>query len=438
MIKGVTMNMTTQTTSALNGTFTPPGSKSEAIRALFIAALSKGTSKVNNVPDSEDVADAIRCCEALGASIHRNGSVVNIIGQSIPFINTPECINTGNSGITTRFILPLLGLRERAESPIRVDCGDQMRARPIRGLMAALRQLGMRITCLEKPDSFPFMISGTLLGGQVTVEEPISQYVSALLNALPLAPIASEIHVANLVSRPYVNITKIFLDKQKINYSHVTALDTDIFNIKPNQQYQSFEYTLPGDFSSASYFIAAGLMFPGTICIEGLDINDTQGDKALIDIARQMGADIAVHEHHIMIHGGKPLQGISIDIEHAPDLLPTLAVLGTYANGKTEINNAAQARLKETDRIHSMTEGLRRMGAHILEKSDSMHIHGSTLKSANINGYGDHRTVMAMTLAGMRAEGRTMIQGAQAIQKTFPTFVNDMQRLGAALEWHHG
>lgn len=390
------------------------------------------------MPDSDDVADAIRSCEALGAKFHREGTVVNVTGQGTAFIHSSANIHTGHSGITTRFLLPLLGLRQPTETPIQVDCTEQMRARPIAGFIHALRQLGMTITCLDKPDSFPMKISGQLRGGSVVIDEPISQYISALLIALPLAPKASEIRVKNVVSRPYINITKTFLDRQNITYSHDFHLDSDIFHIEPNQAYHTFEHTLPGDFSSASYVIAAGLMFPGKISINGLNMHDSQGDKALIKIAQQMGADIAVDDHCIMINGGKPLHGISIDVQHVPDLLPTLAVLGTYANGTTELYNASQTRLKETDRIRSMTEGLSKMGAHIEERSDGMTIHTSLLRSANINGYGDHRTVMAMTLAGMRAKGQSTIHDAQAIQKTFPSFVNDMKTLGAALEWHHG
>ena len=200
-----------------------------------------------------------------------------------------------------------------------------------------------------------------------------------------------------------------------------------------NQTYQKFTQTISGDFSSASYLITAAVLLPGEVILEGLDMADPQGDKILIHLLIQMGANITINPNNIIIHGGKKLMGIKIDAADIPDLLPVLAVIGTQALGKTEIHNVKHARIKETDRIKSMSEGLTKLGAKITEHEDGLVIYQSTLKGSQLNGFGDHRTVMALSIAGLLANGVTQITDSEAIHKTYPTFVETMQSLGAKI-----
>ena len=413
------MKLIVKSAKNLQGTVTIPGSKSQSIRALMIALLSKGETKIENSLDSEDTRDAKKLCQDLGAELLSH----SIKSRGLPLKTNALNLNSGNSGISTCFILPILGLRENSEQEIILDCREQMRRRPIKSLISALKNLGMHI----EHDTLPIKIRGKLMGGKTEVDGSNSQYLSALLLALPCAPNDSEIRVRNLQERPYVELTLSWLRKHNIHYVHRQEADWDIYGIKANQQYHAIDVDVPGDYSSASYAIIAAAMLPGTVCICGLAEDDPQGDKKLICILEKMGADITVEKNKVIIRGGKPLKGLRIDAGDIPDLLPTLAVLGVYAQGKTEIINVAHARIKETDRIKSMMEGLQKLGAKIEEREDGMTIYQSDLQGTLVQGFDDHRTVMALSVAGLLARGITKITTAEAINKTYPSYVEDMQ-----------
>ncbi len=420
-------------TLSLQGTVTPPSSKSQSIRGLVFALLANGESQLFNCLTSEDLSDALRVCRALGATVHVTGNQLTLHSTGLPLTNTTNELYSGNSGITTCFLLPLLGLRQNHATPINVDCGNQMRDRLIDPLLIALRTLGLNIHSKENNHAFPLMISGSLQGGIATIDGLNSQYISALLIALPCADKDSVITVHHLHERPYVEMTLAWLNLQKIRYQHQRYCQYDVFHIPGRQTYPTFTINIGGDFSSASYFIAAAALCRGTVTVLGLDFNDAQGDKRLIPLLQTMGADITVEATRLIIRGGKILTGIVIDANDIPDLVPTLAVVGCYATGKTIITHAPQARFKETDRIHSMCEGLSRLGAKIDEQPDGMIICQSTLQGTRVKGYNDHRTVMALSVAGLLATGVTLIEDAQAIMKTFPDFVTLMQSLSAKM-----
>lgn len=429
------MFLIVEKTNGLNGSAVLPSSKSQNVRALLFALLAEGRTILENVLESEDTRDAIRVCESLGAKINQRRDILILESEGIPLIETTQHVHSGNSGITTRFILPALGYRKNLDIPIFLDCGEQMRARPIHSLVDALNDLGLTIEYRGKEHHFPLSVKGRLKGGKAVVDGLTSQYLSALLISLPCAEKDSEIIVRNLHERPYVKMTLQGLKEQKINYHHRIEGEYDIFNIIGNQRYHPFQKTIAGDFSSASYLMAAAVLMGEHVELLGLDMQDPQGDKRLVSILQEMGADIAVQSNRLIIRGGKPLKGMRIDANDIPDLLPTLAVIGTRAFGKTEITHVKQARIKETDRIRSMTEGLTRMGAKIIENEEGMTVYQSRLKGSKVEGYGDHRTVMALALAGMTADKTTVITEAESIDKTFPTFVDVMRGLGAKMKF---
>lgn len=431
------MNIFINKTPLLHGQVSPPSSKSQSIRAIILASLCEGESTLKNVLYSDDTQDAIDACRALGANIVKSDQQVIVKGSGLPLnVNATE-IHSGNSGITTHFVMPLLGLRKNADQPIILNCQSQMRARPIKLLVEALTHLGLHIQYLKNNDTLPIRISGKLTGGKTIVDGVTSQYLSALLFALPCAAHDSEIYVNHLQERPYAEMTLNWLKNQDIQFQHISNKDTDIYQIKGGQKYKNFNATMPSDFSSASYLIAAATLIPGEVILQGLNMTDPQGDKQLVTILQEMGADITIHPAYLHIHGGKGLTGIKINASDIPDLLPTLAVIGTYASGKTEISHVAHARIKETDRIQSMGAGLARMGAKIEEKEDGLIVHQSALTGACVKGYNDHRTVMALSIAGMIADGTTVIDEGESINKTFPTFVSIMQSMGARMEVEH-
>ena len=429
------MQLMVNKTLSLSGTAGLPGSKSQSIRGMFFALLAKGESTLFNVLDADDTQTAMRLCQTFGAEVAFKNGALTLTSRGVPAALTANEIHTDSSGLCTRFVLPLLGLRENFLDPILVSCSQQMQSRPIKSLLDALRVLGMQIQSIEQEEQLPVLVSGKLLGGKVEVDGTTSQYLSALLISLPCAPNDSEITVNNLHERPYVEMTLAWLKQQGIRFEHQQNNGSDIFSIPGGQGYQPFQSTIAGDFSSASCLLAAAALFPGEVELQHLDMNDAQGDKQLIHLLQKMGADIVVDEKKLKIKGGKPLQGIAIDANSIPDLLPALAVIATKAAGKTFIFNVEQARLKETDRIHSMTEGLTRMGATIEEHADGMTIYPSALQGAIVNGYGDHRTVMALSIAGLLAEGNTMITDGEAVTKTFPNYVQTMQSIGARIAY---
>lgn len=428
------MNLRVRKTERFTGVATVPGSKSQSIRALILATMARGESRLDNILVCDDTRDAQQVCRQLGAQLTVRGNQYTLVSDGLPLVTTATTLYTGNSGITTRFVLPLLGLRQNGDQAIVLDCGEQMRARPIRPLVEALRTLGMQIEYLGREGILPLKISGSLRGGAVEVDGITSQYTSALLLSLPCAPEDSVITVRNLHERPYVLMTLKWLEDLGITLHHEQRAGVDIFKIPGRQNYPALTVSIAGDFSSASYPIAAAALIPGEVELRGLDMDEPQGDKRIVNILQQMGADITVQPQALLIRGGKPLQNINIDANDIPDLVPTLAAIATQAAGTMQITNVKQARIKETDRIHSMREGLAAMGAQIEEHDDGLTIHHSTLHGTVVKGYGDHRTVMALALAGMMAEGETRITEAESVAKTFPSFVRLMTSLGASMQ----
>jgi len=426
-------------TGKLLGEAQPPSSKSHTVRALLIAMLAKGTSRIINALDSEDTRAAMECCRRLGAEItaiknYTGGLDIKMTSRGIPLEPIETEIYTGNSGITTTFLMPIAGLRADAETPLKLDCGEQMKKRPLGPIIEALNGLGMEVRPIGGNESCPVRIKGRLEGGYAKIDGINSQYLSALLLALPCAPKNSEICVSNLKERPYVDMTLDWLAKQDIRLGHFKKDKTDIYKIIGRQNYHAFEKTIPGDFSSASYIIAAAAILPGEVIIHGMDMDDPQGDKRLVPILQSMGADIKIDGQDLRIHGGNPLKGMIIDCEDIPDLLPTLAVIGTIAEGKTTLLNSENARIKETDRMKSMSEELKKMGAAIEERKSSLVIRQSRLHGTLLHGHSDHRTIMALAVAGLLAEGQTEIDTAEAVGKTFPGFVETMNSLGADIK----
>jgi 3-phosphoshikimate 1-carboxyvinyltransferase len=417
----------------LCGKVLAPSSKSVSIRDMLFALLAKGKSTLFNPLVSDDTRSAGDVCEALGAKIKTIPNGITITSKGLPFTIRGREVNTGNSGITTRFILPLMGLRKDCTKPILLSCDQQMKARPIKPLVDALCRLGMHIQYLEQEGHLPLWVSGQLKGGVTEVDGLSSQYLSALLIGLPNAENNSVITVKNLHERPYVNMTLDCLKQRGIKYIHQRAEFSDTFYILGKQSYKPVHTCIKGDFSSASYVMAAAALTPGEVEIQGLDFKDAQGDKRLITILQEMGAKIEISQKNIKIKSNKRLKGIRIDANDIPDLLPTLAVIATQATGKTEIYNVLQARIKETDRIHAITTGLSQMGARIEENPDGIVVYQSHLKGSYLQGFGDHRTVMALTVAGIIASGTTLITDAIAVNKTYPEFIKTMQSIGAEI-----
>ena len=251
----------------------------------------------------------------------------------------------------------------------------------------------------------------------------------------PLAPEDTTIDVPLLNEKPYVGITLDWLERHGIALDY--EADYSQFRVPGGQHYTVVDRRIPGDFSSATFFLAAGAMGENALRCAGLDMTDTQGDKAVVEYLRQMGALITVSDDAVEVRGagsaGGQLEGCDLDLNATPDALPMMAVLGCYATGTTRLLNCPQARLKETDRIAVMREELEKMGARIEELPDGLVIHQSDLRGTALNGHDDHRVVMALAIAASGAKGETIIHGSEAADVTYPGFADALRSVGGLI-----
>jgi len=412
--------------SRLRGAAAMPGSKSHTIRAVMIATLAEGQSRVLAPLDSLDTQAAVTAGRAFGAEVELGAEwiVRGVAGRP----HTPEnVVDIGNSG-TTMFIA--VGVAALGEGYTVLTGDEQIRRRPAQGLVDALNELGAECFSTRGNGCAPLVIKGRLRGGRVEIDCPISQYLTSPLIACPLAEGDTEIRVTRLNEQPYAEMTLAWLDRRGIRCEREGL---SRFHIPGGQQYQAFEERIPADFSSATFFLCAAALVGEDVLLQGLDMNDVQGDKAVVDMLREMGADITVEPQGIRVRAAG-LRGAEFDLNATPDALPSLAVVGCFAEGETRLLNVPQARVKETDRLLVMREELAKMGGQVEELGDGLIVRHSPLKSAEVSGRGDHRVVMALGVAGLAAQGETVVDTAESAAVTFPDFVDLMQALGAGME----
>ncbi len=415
-------------TERLQGRIAIPASKSHTIRAVLMASLAEGTSILHRPLISEDTRAALNVCKALGASISEFDDRIEITGFGSAPAQPTQALDMLNSGTSTNLTLGLL-----AALGVQADVtGDSsLQTRPVQALTDALQKLGCSISFQGQTGCPPLAISGRMTGGSVVLDaSKSSQYVSSLLLACPLAPRETEIIVENPSELPYIDLTLAWLDEQQIRYAREGYTR---FVVPGNQHYRSFEKIIPADWSSAAFPLCAAALTDSDVILEGLDMNDTQGDKAIVEYLRQMGADITANPEGIRVQG-RALKGCTLNINATPDALPSLAVLGCCAAGRTMLTNVAQARVKETDRITVMAKELAKMGARITEQPDGLVIDAAPLTGTSVHGHHDHRIIMALAIAGLCATGTTSIDTAEAIAVTYPSFVESMQQLGAHIK----
>ncbi|HON05002.1 MAG TPA: 3-phosphoshikimate 1-carboxyvinyltransferase [Candidatus Ratteibacteria bacterium] len=423
------MKFIVKKTKSLTGTAEIPGSKSHTIRAIVIASLAQGQSKIFKPLESEDTMAAVNACKCLGAEINTEKKYWTIKGFSgTPLIPSSGYLDLKNSGTSFNLICGVVSL---GHFEVILDGDNSLRSRPVEPLLTALRNIGAQAVSINGNGKPPVKIKGRIKGGETTVDGINSQFLSSLLISSPLADNNTEITAVNLHEKPYVKMTLRWLDEQKIHYEKNE--DLSHFIVWGNQSYRPFKKRIPGDWSSATFPLVAAAITKSEILIKGLDLNDDQGDKKVIDYLRNAGAVINNSPEGIRIKGDM-LKGLEIDLNETPDALPALSVMGCMAEGITVLKNVQQARIKETDRISVMSEELTKMGADIKEMEDGLIIRKSNLKGTTVDGHKDHRVVMALTLAGLIAEGTTIITTAESVSVTFPGFLEMMKNLGANIE----
>ena len=414
--------------SQLKGEVRIPGSKSHTIRAVAIASLASGESTIRVPLDSNDTRAAVDAYRLLGTEIDLREDAWLVQGTGGELTAPENVIDVRNSGVTLRTGMASCALLRDGMAVLTGD--EQIRRRPAGPLAASLNDLGAKARSTRNTGTAPFVVEGRLKGGETSIEAVTSQYLSALLINCPLADGDTLIHVPLLNEAPYVEITLDWIRRHGIGLEQD---DLREFRIPGGQQYRAFDRAIPADFSSATFFLGAGALDDNDIVLRGLDMTDTQGDKAVVEYVREMGAEVTVAEDAIRVRS-KGLVGREFDLNDTPDALPMLAVLGCFARGTTRLVNVPQARIKETDRIAVMASELGKMGARVEELEDGIVVHESSLRGSEVEGYGDHRVVMALAVAGCCISGRTIIRGAEAAAVTYPEFADHMRSMGALIE----
>ena len=411
--------------SELTGKVPIPASKSHTIRALVIASLADGVSTIRSPLMSQDTESAIRVCRALGAKIEVGGDW-RVTGTGGNLSQPIDDIDVGNSGTTLYIAMGTAALGEGSTT----FTGDaQTQSRPAGPLIRSLNDLGAAVSSIGGNDMAPLKVKGRLKGGRTSIECPTSQYLTSLLLSCPLAEGDSEIEVTKLFEQPYVEMTLAWLDEQGIEYQR-DGLSR--FRIKGGQKFKAFDKTIPADFSSATFFLCAGTIAGQDVRVQGLDMNDSQGDKEVVAYLLGMGAMTILNNDSIHVSKSN-MRGIAIDMNSTPDALPAMAVTACFAGGETKLRNVPQARLKETDRVSVMCKELRKMGADIEELDDGLIVRESKLTGTVVDGHDDHRVVMALAVAGLGAQGTTIIEKAESVAITFPNFMELMRDIGGKI-----
>ena len=417
--------------SSLYGNITIPPSKSHTLRSLVFALMAKGTSHITNPLDSPDTCAMIRAIQSLGAKVEKKENTLLVTGATAKVYSSDTIIDSDNSGQVLRFIGALASLTDTYT----VITGDHSirESRPVKPLLDGLLQLGAFAVSTRLNDKAPIIVKGPLKPGTATIDGQDSQPVSALLIAASFLKGKTELHVVNPGEKPWIDLTLYWMDRLGIGYSHKNYKH---YILQGNAYYEGFAASIPGDFSSAAYPIAAALVTNSELTLENIDMNDVQGDKKLVRVLLQMGAKIEIDgiKKTLTVKKGSPLQGIKIDVNDFIDAITILAVLGCYASGETEIINGSIARKKESDRIHSIAIELKKMGAEIEERPDGLLIKSSLLKGAHLKSHQDHRIAMSLAIASLGAEGNSVIENVKCINKSYENFANDFQKIGCQMQ----
>ncbi|MBI4762624.1 MAG: 3-phosphoshikimate 1-carboxyvinyltransferase [Chloroflexota bacterium] len=443
----------------LNATVRVPGSKSLTNRALLIAALANGQTRLTNALFSDDSRYFANALRALGFDVHMDETnstmTVTGLGGKIPAQRAELFI--GNAGTAARFLTAFLTL---AHGEYLLDGDARMRERPIGDLVEALEQLGASVTTMDdrRQTVLPSVVHGLrseicpplkilangLPGGKARLAGDISsQFLSALLMVAPYAQTPVEIELTtDLNSQPYVDMTLAVMrdfgvEVQRNGYRSftipLTAYRLPLTNYQPALSAVEGSppptYPIESDATAASYFFAAPAICGGRVKVENISRRSKQGDIAFLDVLTQMGCTVQETDNCLLITGHSQLRGIDVDMRDIPDTAQTLAAIAPFADSPTRIRGIASARLKETDRIHATCTELTRLGVRVEEHPDGMTIYPcQTFKPASIQTYNDHRMAMAFSLIGLRVEG-IVIENPSCVSKTFPNFFEILGKL---------
>ncbi len=463
----ISVELKVEKASKINGVVKAPPSKSYTHRALLVACLAEGESYLRDPLYSADTMATLEACQALGCDIEIQEDLCTVQGTAGNLKTPEDVLDLKNSGTTLRFLTTMASLAPECTV---LTGDDSLRGRPMQDLLNSLHELGVKAYSTQNNGLPPMVIKNGFYGGKTEIKGDVSsQYISSILLSAPYAqnPVDLQV-VGDFKSKPYVEMTLDIMDKFGVNCKQGPGNQFYV----DKQKYHSMDYTIEGDYSSASYLLGAAAILDGEVTVQNLFRESKQGDKVIVDILREMGANIIVKEDQVTVKGtttsredllpsddllssedvsshedvsssndqtkpSKPkstsnLNAIDVNLENSPDLLPTVAALAAVARGTSHITGVEHARFKETDRVHTMALELDKLGVTVTEKRDGLIIQGGA-HGGVVESHDDHRLVMALTLVGLLTGG-VRIKGASAHRVSFPNFPQVMEGLGCPIK----
>ena len=418
----------------LNGTIEIPPSKSYSHRAVIAAALAEGgkKSKIDNLKFSVDITTTTDIMENWGAKINREESSLEIIGNGGKVVPKDKHVQCNESGSTIRFLIPI-GITN--ENELIFDGKGKLVDRPLDSYYRIFDKQG--IFYKNENGKLPLTVNGKLKAGNYEIDGNISsQFITGLLYALSLLDGDSKLTInKNLESKGYIDLT---LEILKLAGIEIMNNDYKSFDIKGNQVYKPFDYTVEGDYSQVAFWIVAGIISANrnneVKCLH-VNKNSLQGDREIIEIVQRMGANLEIFDDYVIVKPSKT-KGTVIDISQCPDIGPILTVLGALSEGETRIINGERLRIKESDRITSIKTELNKLGANVAEEGDSLIIQGveGFTGGVTVNAWNDHRIAMSLAIASTRCEKEIILEEAESVRKSYPHFWDDFVKMGGEIE----
>ena len=393
-----------------------PGSKSYTHRILIASALSDGECLIHNRLKSEDTEHTLKALQQLGAAAEENDFGLKILGTGGRLKGESE-IFLGNSGTSMRLMTSVAAL---AEGKTVLTGTDRMKERPIADLLNGLIQIGVNARSVNGNGCPPVAVTGgSLQGGRIALRCGLSsQFLSGLLLIGPYLREGLEIEVVQgPVSKPYIDLTLEVMQRLGVP---VERSGYERFSVPGSRIYRAGRYTVETDASNAGYFWGAAAIAGGTATVRHIDLATKQGDIRLLKCFQRMGCRVAGSGSGVAVTGG-PLSGIEVDMADIPDMVPTLAVVAAFAEGRTIIRNVAHLRAKESDRLAAVATELAKMAVSVTELEDGLIVQGGSPKGARIDTYDDHRIAMSFAMAGLRVPG-VVIEDERCVEKSFPDF----------------
>ena len=406
-----------QPVEKVSGTVTVPGSKSYTNRALLIAALADGVSRLEKPLVSDDTKFMIRALKGFGIKVEEEPNAFIVSGKAGKLITPKEDIFVGNAGTAMRFLTTFAAL---AKGKIRLDGDERMRERPLADLLECLGQMGVKAIPVYHNGCPPIDIEGEgVPGGEVTLlGNKSSQYLTSLLLSAPYFKNDTSILIeGDLTSKSYADITLDIMQTFGVTAENDSYQK---FSVQTGQTYKPQTYKVEGDWSSASYFLAAAAVTGGDITLSGVNPDSVQGDAQFPAVLEKMGSEVKKTVDSLQLIGSS-LKGITINMNNMPDAVQTLAVIALFAKGETVIEGIGNLRIKETNRIEALANELGRLGAEVEAGKDFLIVRPGKYRGAEIETYNDHRMAMSFAVAGLKIPG-VKIKNPKCVEKSFPDF----------------